>query len=565
MSSTLINEPPAIGPTPEELKLGRRHSRKAGIFDPELLKPAFRQSLVMLRPDIQWKNPVMFTVEVGTVLTIIYTIAKLFGFQSAAPIGYLLALDFWLVATLLFANFASAIAEARGKAQADALRKTRRATPARRLRADGTTEQAASTDLRAGDRVEVVAGRRDPRRRRNRRRRGFHRRIGDHRRVGPRDPRGRRGPLGRHRGHAGAFGPDRRGDHRQPRRFVPGPHDRPGGRGHPPADAQRNRPVGRAGRVHADLPHRDRHALADGLQRRVVHEGYLGTSGRVIEPRHRRADAGGPAWSASFPRPSAPCWRPSASPAWTAPCGPTSWPRAAKRWKWRATSIRCSWTRRERSPSATAGRRSSCPSRASRRRKSDAWRPRPLPPTKRPRARASWNCSISSAARRGAAAGQNARNADGDAPVPAGSRFVPFTAQTRMSGIDLPDGQQIRKGRRTQSSAMSSSRRGPRPASAESTVADVASQRGHAAAGQRGQPHRRDGGPGRHPQARHRRALRAAAADGPADGDGHGRQPLDGRGDRRAGGRGRLHRRGHARSQAGLHPQGAGRRASWWP
>ena len=158
MSNTLTKEPQAVGPTPEELKLGRRHSRKAGIFDPELLKPAFRQSLVMLRPDIQWKNPVMFTVEVGTVLTIIYTIAKLFGFQSAAPIGYLLALDFWLVATLLFANFASAIAEARGKAQADALRKTRRATPARRLRADGTAEQAVSTDLRAGDQVEVVAG-----------------------------------------------------------------------------------------------------------------------------------------------------------------------------------------------------------------------------------------------------------------------------------------------------------------------------------------------------------------------------------------------------------------------
>ena len=146
------------GPTPEELKLGRRHSRKAGLFEPELLKTAFRQSLVMLRPDIQWKNPVMFTVEVGTVLTIIYTIAKLLGYQSAAGIGYLLALDFWLVATLLFANFASAIAEARGKAQADALRKTRRATPARLIRDDGTIEHAVSTILRAGDRVEVVAG-----------------------------------------------------------------------------------------------------------------------------------------------------------------------------------------------------------------------------------------------------------------------------------------------------------------------------------------------------------------------------------------------------------------------
>ena len=76
MSNTLIQEPPMKGPTSEDLKLGRRHSRKAGIFDPELLKTAFRQSFIMLRPDIQWKNPVMFTVEVGTVLTVIYTIAK---------------------------------------------------------------------------------------------------------------------------------------------------------------------------------------------------------------------------------------------------------------------------------------------------------------------------------------------------------------------------------------------------------------------------------------------------------------------------------------------------------
>ena len=106
----------------------------------------------MLRPDIQWKNPVMFVVEVGTVLTIAYTIAGLFGYRSAASVGYLLALDFWLVVTLLFANFASAIAEARGRAQADALRKTRRATPARRLHTNGNAEQVLSTDLRAGDR-----------------------------------------------------------------------------------------------------------------------------------------------------------------------------------------------------------------------------------------------------------------------------------------------------------------------------------------------------------------------------------------------------------------------------
>ncbi|MFO0964894.1 MAG: HAD-IC family P-type ATPase [Gemmataceae bacterium] len=112
----------------------------------------------MLRPDILWKNPVMFVVEIGTVLTFIYTIAVLFGFQSQASLPYLIALDIWLLLTVLFANFAEALAEARGKAQADALRKTRQATPAFRRSASGVFEEVVSTDLRAGDVVEVVAG-----------------------------------------------------------------------------------------------------------------------------------------------------------------------------------------------------------------------------------------------------------------------------------------------------------------------------------------------------------------------------------------------------------------------
>jgi potassium-transporting ATPase ATP-binding subunit len=156
--STSLLEPQTSGPSPQELKLARRHSRKAGLFDPQLMKTAFWQSLVMLRPDIQWANPVMFVVEVGTVLTLIYTVAKMCGANSAAGLPYLLSLDFWLIATLLFANFASAIAEARGKAQADALRKTRRATPARRRKSDGTFEETVSTALKSGDLVEVTAG-----------------------------------------------------------------------------------------------------------------------------------------------------------------------------------------------------------------------------------------------------------------------------------------------------------------------------------------------------------------------------------------------------------------------
>lgn len=163
--------PTGAGPSPKELKLSRRASRHFGLFSPQLMKAALGQSFEMLRPDIQWKNPVMFVVWIGTVLTFIYTLAKLFGYQSQASIGYLVALDVWLLLTLLFANFASALAEARGKAQADTLRKTRRETPARRLsRYDAKTpylsgdgnrtgvEETSSTDLKAGDVVIVEAG-----------------------------------------------------------------------------------------------------------------------------------------------------------------------------------------------------------------------------------------------------------------------------------------------------------------------------------------------------------------------------------------------------------------------
>jgi K+-transporting ATPase ATPase B chain len=169
MESALTIEPRGMKSGTEDLKFARRASRKYGLFQPDLLKAAFKQSLVMLRPDVQWKNPVMFVVEVGTALTIVYTAAKLLGCETAANIGYLLALDFWLVLTLLFANFASALAEARGKAQAETLRKTRRETPAKLLpgyskngaaglKCDWKTRQSTSSALQGGDFVLVEAG-----------------------------------------------------------------------------------------------------------------------------------------------------------------------------------------------------------------------------------------------------------------------------------------------------------------------------------------------------------------------------------------------------------------------
>jgi K+-transporting ATPase ATPase B chain len=157
-NTTLDTAPAAQGPTPEELKLTRRASRRSGLFAPPLLREALRQSFVMLRPDIQWKNPVMFVVEVGTALTLVFTAATLFGYRSQVPVTYLVALDVWLLLTVLFANFATALAEARGKAQADALKKTRRETVAHRLRDDGTVEEVGSTALQTGDKVVVEAG-----------------------------------------------------------------------------------------------------------------------------------------------------------------------------------------------------------------------------------------------------------------------------------------------------------------------------------------------------------------------------------------------------------------------
>jgi K+-transporting ATPase ATPase B chain len=173
--TTVMTPPPKSS---EQLKLARRQSRRQGLFAPDLLRVALRQAVAMLRPDILWKNPVMFVVEVGTALSIVYTVVKAVNPDStAAPLGYLIALDAWLLLTVLFANFAEALAEARGKAQAHALKKTRQETPAYRarnaehgkrngemdfdsaLRAPlSALEETISTDLQAGDVVVVDAG-----------------------------------------------------------------------------------------------------------------------------------------------------------------------------------------------------------------------------------------------------------------------------------------------------------------------------------------------------------------------------------------------------------------------
>jgi potassium-transporting ATPase ATP-binding subunit len=137
----------------------RKFARRSALLAPETFGPALKQAFVMLRPDIQWKNPVMFVVEIGAFLTLFYLVQAMLGkSESQVSIGYFVALDIWLFLTVLFANFATALAEERGKAQADSLRKTRRDTIAYRLARGGKIEEVPSRQLKPGDRVLVKAG-----------------------------------------------------------------------------------------------------------------------------------------------------------------------------------------------------------------------------------------------------------------------------------------------------------------------------------------------------------------------------------------------------------------------
>jgi K+-transporting ATPase ATPase B chain len=143
---------------PQQPRPARRIKARK-LFEPELVRVALKEAFVMLRPDVQWTNPVMFVVELGAVLTLFFIIQALVTTSaSQVPITYFIALDIWLFLTVLFANFATALAEARGKSQAEALRKTRSETPAYRLKAGDVVEEVLSTDLRPGDRVAVAAG-----------------------------------------------------------------------------------------------------------------------------------------------------------------------------------------------------------------------------------------------------------------------------------------------------------------------------------------------------------------------------------------------------------------------
>jgi K+-transporting ATPase ATPase B chain len=135
----------AMSSTPKSRTLG----------DPKLLGVAIVDSFRKLDPRVLYKNPVMFVVEVGAVLTTIEWAFDVLHHVSGTGFG--LQITLWLWFTVLFANFAEATAEGRGKAQAETLRKAKAETTAHRLK-DGATEDVPSSVLRAGDVVVITAG-----------------------------------------------------------------------------------------------------------------------------------------------------------------------------------------------------------------------------------------------------------------------------------------------------------------------------------------------------------------------------------------------------------------------
>ncbi len=145
-------------PSPDDT---RARGQARPLFEPAIVRRAIVDSFAKLDPRHQVRNPVMFVVEVGSVLTTGLFVQALVG-TGEAPAGFILAVSLWLWFTVLFANFAEAMAEGRGKAQADSLRKARKDIQAKQPRRSRAATPRRSTvvasELRKGDLVLVEAG-----------------------------------------------------------------------------------------------------------------------------------------------------------------------------------------------------------------------------------------------------------------------------------------------------------------------------------------------------------------------------------------------------------------------
>src|SRR5215470_5654388 len=136
------------------------HRKSRPLFEWTIVRRAIVRSFWKLDPRHQVKNPVMFVVEIGSLLTTALFVQALVG-QGEAPPGFILAVSLWLWFTVVFANFAEAMAEGRGKAQADTLRRARREVLAKKLarpQHGAPFDSVSAATLRHGDVVVVEAG-----------------------------------------------------------------------------------------------------------------------------------------------------------------------------------------------------------------------------------------------------------------------------------------------------------------------------------------------------------------------------------------------------------------------
>ena len=124
------------------------HINTSNLWQSDLMKQAIKDSIPKLDPRTLWRNPVMFAVEMGAVLTTLITVRDII---ANGNFGFDVQISIWLWFTILFANFAEALAEGRGRAQAETLRQARSEAIANRLLEDGSTEQVSALELRKGD------------------------------------------------------------------------------------------------------------------------------------------------------------------------------------------------------------------------------------------------------------------------------------------------------------------------------------------------------------------------------------------------------------------------------
>ena len=133
-----------------------KESKSKSLWDAKIVRRALVDSLIKLHPRTMMRNPVMFVVEVGSVITTVLLLKGALGHQQG--FSFNLQITLWLWFTVLFANFAEAMAEGRGKAQADTLRRAKSETVANRPTPTGCTETVPGSKLRIGDLVIVSAG-----------------------------------------------------------------------------------------------------------------------------------------------------------------------------------------------------------------------------------------------------------------------------------------------------------------------------------------------------------------------------------------------------------------------